>query len=184
MQLSQQNVILKTVQLWKLNVIPNWKTNHKVPLKLFHSVCLKRFFPRPFCNLLISTCVLYIHDENNKYKEKRKKKKFCGNRYNSALSSYCAAIQFIPDSFQFILIHSTIELYLMRRFKKGVTKIQQLLYSYPNISYVHPYELMQLCSQFLPEVRQDRYLYYLRKRFLVGAQLCVCIVGFGYRMLK
>lgn len=162
-----------------------------MPLKLFHSVCLKRFFPRPFCNLLISTCVLYIHDENNKYKEKRKKKSFfiCRSRYNSALSSYpvldCyAAIQFIPDSFQFIVIHSTIELYLMQRFQKGVTKIQQLLYNYPNISYVHPYELMQLYSQFLPEVRQDRYLYYLRNKFLVGAQLCVCIVGFGYRMLK
>jgi len=48
MHLNQQNVILKTAQLLKLNVIPNWKTNHKVPLKLFHSVCLKRFFSASF----------------------------------------------------------------------------------------------------------------------------------------
>lgn len=75
MLLNQQNVILKTTQLLKLNVIPNWKTNHKVPLKLFHSVCLKRFFfPHPYCNLLISSCVLYIHDENVNYKEKKKRK--------------------------------------------------------------------------------------------------------------
>lgn len=48
MHLSQQNAILKTAQLLKLNVIPNWITNHKMPLKLFHSVYLKRFFCMPF----------------------------------------------------------------------------------------------------------------------------------------
>lgn len=85
MHLSQQNVILETAQLLKLNVIPNWKTNHKMPLKLLHSVCLKRFFLHPFCNLLISSCVLYIHDECVNSKGKKKGK--CSMEINVVLLS-------------------------------------------------------------------------------------------------